>query len=593
MYCVEFQYLRAITGCSDGKVRIWNILNGECIRVVRGNSQCDAILSLCIVDNRILINTENNILLMEFEKIIYEYNSTSSLLTEEQKEAALKMLLKKRRGKTYSAIRASRSELIGTPNVKLFNNIPVEQSENAVALEHSARPISGRNLRDAHIMNTITTNKSANVNLARNSAGHVSELALQRRFNLLQSINAAASGLTSAGHRTSMSMNSSTNTTTSGSGGAKSNAINDAESQANLANIEKHRETINKLKELEILKNKQLDLNETKNYLREQLKEIKELEQQPAHIKAEIQRAEQTDLEMKSCVETQQLDMQKKKIQDIGMKLIRPTSSPSRVDTKTKIKMRQRDLDRVNAMKLDENTEELLNETLGFENNLEDTVVTKNVKFSDSVGAQKEKPVAVEVTAVENQDLKFDDFQAIEESKTEVLVTKMFQIHEKEHETNTRMYPTNVKSKLPNQKIINSIRPATAFTKAKSINSLVNKMAVSGEKSPRLVPILFNKNKAVMLEKQKLVRPHTSIVTMPPESNKLFNGSQLNLMTSIEVDELVKTIDRSKAFIDEYEKERDLMNKRMYKKLWLMKSKGEYHGNLMAQTKSVAPEIRE
>ena len=74
--------MRAITGSADGKIRIWNVLNGDCIRVMRGNSRCDPILSMSIIDNRILMNTEHNIILMEFEPVLYEYGSNREETSE-------------------------------------------------------------------------------------------------------------------------------------------------------------------------------------------------------------------------------------------------------------------------------------------------------------------------------------------------------------------------------------------------------------------------------------------------------------------------------------------------------------------------------
>ena len=50
--CVEFMYLRVITGSADGKMRIWNMLSGECLRIMRGNSRSDPILNLIAIDNR-------------------------------------------------------------------------------------------------------------------------------------------------------------------------------------------------------------------------------------------------------------------------------------------------------------------------------------------------------------------------------------------------------------------------------------------------------------------------------------------------------------------------------------------------------------
>lgn len=45
----------AITGCADGKIRVINMLSGECLRVLRGNSQCDPIITLCATENRCFI----------------------------------------------------------------------------------------------------------------------------------------------------------------------------------------------------------------------------------------------------------------------------------------------------------------------------------------------------------------------------------------------------------------------------------------------------------------------------------------------------------------------------------------------------------
>lgn len=52
MLCLEFMYLRVITGAEDGRVRIWNIMNGQCCRIMRGNSLSDAVLGLYAVGDR-------------------------------------------------------------------------------------------------------------------------------------------------------------------------------------------------------------------------------------------------------------------------------------------------------------------------------------------------------------------------------------------------------------------------------------------------------------------------------------------------------------------------------------------------------------
>ena len=44
--CLGMMYLRLVTGCEDGKIRIWNMLSGDCLRVMRGNSRSDPINAL-------------------------------------------------------------------------------------------------------------------------------------------------------------------------------------------------------------------------------------------------------------------------------------------------------------------------------------------------------------------------------------------------------------------------------------------------------------------------------------------------------------------------------------------------------------------
>jgi F-box/WD-40 domain protein 10 len=50
--CLEFLYLRILTGCADGKIRIWSTISGQCLRVMRGNSLSDPVTSLTATPNR-------------------------------------------------------------------------------------------------------------------------------------------------------------------------------------------------------------------------------------------------------------------------------------------------------------------------------------------------------------------------------------------------------------------------------------------------------------------------------------------------------------------------------------------------------------
>ena len=45
-------YLRVITGCVDGKIRIFNFLTGDCLREITAEAETVRILSLHFHDNR-------------------------------------------------------------------------------------------------------------------------------------------------------------------------------------------------------------------------------------------------------------------------------------------------------------------------------------------------------------------------------------------------------------------------------------------------------------------------------------------------------------------------------------------------------------
>nr|CAB3245389.1 F-box/WD repeat-containing protein 10-like [Phallusia mammillata] len=69
VFCVQLLYLRVVSGCMDGKVRVFNLISGECLRVIRGNSNCDPILSLKASTHRLIVNTASSLLLMQFEEM--------------------------------------------------------------------------------------------------------------------------------------------------------------------------------------------------------------------------------------------------------------------------------------------------------------------------------------------------------------------------------------------------------------------------------------------------------------------------------------------------------------------------------------------
>ncbi|XP_075417163.1 F-box/WD repeat-containing protein 10-like [Tenrec ecaudatus] len=70
---VSLLFLRVISACADGKIRIYNFLNGNCLKVMKTNGRGDPVLSFFIEENRMVINTENNIIMFQFENIKWQY----------------------------------------------------------------------------------------------------------------------------------------------------------------------------------------------------------------------------------------------------------------------------------------------------------------------------------------------------------------------------------------------------------------------------------------------------------------------------------------------------------------------------------------
>uniref|UniRef100_A0A8C0G7X1 F-box domain-containing protein n=1 Tax=Chelonoidis abingdonii TaxID=106734 RepID=A0A8C0G7X1_CHEAB len=70
---LAFLYLRVISGCADGKIRVFNFLTGTCLKVMRANSRGDPVVSFCIVENRMVINALSSVLMFQFEDVEWDY----------------------------------------------------------------------------------------------------------------------------------------------------------------------------------------------------------------------------------------------------------------------------------------------------------------------------------------------------------------------------------------------------------------------------------------------------------------------------------------------------------------------------------------
>ncbi|NXI62345.1 FBW10 protein, partial [Anseranas semipalmata] len=69
---LEFLYLRVVSGCADGKIRIFNYLTGSCLKVLMASSRGDPV-SFCIAGNRMVINAPSSLLMFQFEDVRWDY----------------------------------------------------------------------------------------------------------------------------------------------------------------------------------------------------------------------------------------------------------------------------------------------------------------------------------------------------------------------------------------------------------------------------------------------------------------------------------------------------------------------------------------
>ncbi|KAM9296142.1 F-box/WD repeat-containing protein 10 [Gastrophryne carolinensis] len=145
--CLEFLFLRVITGCADGKIRVFNVLNGDCLRVLRANSRADPVANLCIRENRMVINVLTTIMIFQFEEVSWDYSQASERVDVlKERESFYSSPLQVR---PYSYVRAQRMKRVGSSNRKIYQMPEEEGVEAKSQLSHHARSLSAKSTRRA------------------------------------------------------------------------------------------------------------------------------------------------------------------------------------------------------------------------------------------------------------------------------------------------------------------------------------------------------------------------------------------------------------------------------------------------------------
>ncbi|XP_009461583.1 PREDICTED: F-box/WD repeat-containing protein 10-like [Nipponia nippon] len=99
---LEFLYLRVISGCADGKIRIFNYLTGSCLKVLMANSRGDPISSFYVAENRMVINSPTSLLMFQFEDVRWDY----TLATDRERVQLYKTPLQHKKDQTVQLQRA-------------------------------------------------------------------------------------------------------------------------------------------------------------------------------------------------------------------------------------------------------------------------------------------------------------------------------------------------------------------------------------------------------------------------------------------------------------------------------------------------------
>ncbi|CAL8283038.1 unnamed protein product [Merluccius merluccius] len=159
-------YLRVVTGCVDGQVRVFSFLTGDCLRVIKAGSKLNPILSVhfhgikssfcfsitttAISTASVLVNTTSSLQLFQFVKVSWEHQSAAGAQPTEA--LTLSGVGAASRGSApsrfpHDAVRAERMPLVGSPCRKVYDR--GDAGSGRAELTHQARCLSTGRMRRA------------------------------------------------------------------------------------------------------------------------------------------------------------------------------------------------------------------------------------------------------------------------------------------------------------------------------------------------------------------------------------------------------------------------------------------------------------
>ncbi|KAM7145339.1 F-box and WD repeat domain containing protein 10B [Macrochelys suwanniensis] len=139
---LAFLYLRVISACADGKIRIFNFLTGTCLKVMRANSRGDPVVSFCIVENRMVINALSSVLMFQFEDVEWDYTlqaDREEVTKDKEKHKEIRV-----RMQPYPYVRAQHIKRDAASHKKVYHYPEEKQDEDQIMLAYLIRRRSTR-----------------------------------------------------------------------------------------------------------------------------------------------------------------------------------------------------------------------------------------------------------------------------------------------------------------------------------------------------------------------------------------------------------------------------------------------------------------
>ncbi|KAJ7984856.1 hypothetical protein DPEC_G00359110 [Dallia pectoralis] len=140
-------FLRVITGCGDGKIRIFNFLTGDCLRVIKAGGQHSPILSLHTHNNNVVVNTPSGVLLYRFTEVRWDHSVPAEREHFNESRGIPGSVLDTHKC-PHARVRAGRMMRVGSSNRKIYNR--ADEEPETPALSHHARALSAPSMRRAY-----------------------------------------------------------------------------------------------------------------------------------------------------------------------------------------------------------------------------------------------------------------------------------------------------------------------------------------------------------------------------------------------------------------------------------------------------------